>query len=524
MTADPRSWFLSALERGNPDTVIDARHADGRAFTDGNEVRSLVHGAVYYAELLDRLRKTRAGDLVLFTDWRGDPDERLQAEGVEIGQALAACASRDVTVCGLVWRSHLDKLAFSARENRHLGEEIDAAGGECRLDMRVRPLGSHHQKLVVIRCPGRPQLDVAFVGGIDLCHSRRDNEKHEGDPQPQQMADWYGPRPPWHDIQLRITGPAVGDLEATFRERWADPTPLSRNPLRVVTDRLRGATASTSELPTQLPDPEPVGDDSIQVLRTYAMRHPGYPFARDGERSVARSYEKAFARASRLVYLEDQYLWSVRAADLLSKALRRSPELRLIAVIPMLPDQDGRLSTPPNLVSRGKVLELLRKAGGDRVAVYGLENHQGTPVYVHAKVCAIDDEWVTVGSDNLNRRSWTHDSEVTCAVVNPVESTNGPARALRLQLAQEHLDLPDSDAAIQVAGDPLDMFDAFRAAAGALDAWHASNDGDARPAGRLRTYEQPPLRPSARAFASIAYRAFYDPDGRSVAARVKGIY
>ena len=69
-------------------------------------------------------------------------------------------------------RRDFDRFAFSEQENRHLGEDIEAAGGECLRDMRVRPGGSHHQKLVVLRHPGRPEHDVAFVGSIDLCHSR----------------------------------------------------------------------------------------------------------------------------------------------------------------------------------------------------------------------------------------------------------------------------------------------------------------------------------------------------------------
>ena len=53
----------------------------------------------------------------------------------------------------------------------------------------------------------------------------------------------------------------------------------------------------------------------------------------------------------------------------------------------------------------------MRVAPG-RVAAYGIENHAGTPVYVHAKVCVVDDVWASIGSDNFNRRSWTHDSEL----------------------------------------------------------------------------------------------------------------
>ena len=64
---------------------------------------------------------------------------------------------------------------------------------------------------------------MAFVGGIDLCHSRRDDDAHLGDPQAVAMAAVYGRRPPWHDVQLQIRGPAVGDAECVFRERWEDP-------------------------------------------------------------------------------------------------------------------------------------------------------------------------------------------------------------------------------------------------------------------------------------------------------------
>src|SRR5262249_47500860 len=149
------------------------------------------------------------GDLVLFTDWRGDPDEAVDDTGATISELLCSAAQRGVLVKGLIWRSHLDRFRFSAQENRHLGEEIERAGGEAVLDMRVRPGGSHHQKLVVVRHRERRELDVAYVGGIDLCYSRRDDERHLGDPQAQKMARAYGSRRPWHDVQLAVRGPAV---------------------------------------------------------------------------------------------------------------------------------------------------------------------------------------------------------------------------------------------------------------------------------------------------------------------------
>src|SRR5258708_7551436 len=356
-------WFLTSAERGNKATAIDRRRRDGLAWSTGNRVETLVHGAVYFSRLLDVVRDLGPGDSLYFTDWRGDPDQPLgDRPDTEVGVVLAAAARRGVSVKGLVWRSHLDRLGFSAKENRHLGEQINAAGGEVLLDQRVRIGGSHHQKLVVIRHATGAQRDVAFVGGIDLCHSRRDEEDHEGDRQHQTMAPVYGPRPPWHDAQLEIHGPAVGDLEFCFRERWDDRSPLSRDPLGIFHDLMRHTHRRASVLPNMQPDPPDAGTHAVQVLRTYGRRHGGYPFAPHGERSVARGFRKAIARARKLVYIEDQFLWSSEVAKVFAAALTASPDLRLIAVLPRYFDQAGALMLHPNQVGREPAVQILLDA------------------------------------------------------------------------------------------------------------------------------------------------------------------
>ena len=518
-------WFLEAAERGNPATDLDRRHPNGDAWTSGNRVETLVHGATYFAALVAAVRLMRSGDLLLFTDWRGDPDERLDADGTEVADLLSGAAAAGVTVRGLVWRSHLDRFLFSEQENQHLGAEINAAGGACLLDMRVRPGGSHHQKFVVLRHLGRPQLDCAFVGGIDLCHGRRDDATHAGDVQHPQMSPAYGPTPPWHDVQLLIRGPAVGDVETVFRERWDDPAVLSRNPLHYLRDKMKGAHPKHHPLPAQYPDPAPCGTAAVQVLRTYPSRRPGYPFAPLGERSVARGITKAVKSARHLIYLEDQYLWSREIAAGFAAALRSQPDLRLIAVIPSHPEREGRISTQANLIGRVEALKLLLEAGGDRVAIYGLENHDSTAVYVHAKVCIVDDTWSTVGSDNINRRSWTHDSELSCAVVEDdhhvARSDVRPhALVLRLTLAREHLDRPEGGDDDLV--DAKSAFGAFADAADALDRWHATGRRGERPPGRLRRYSTPQVSDMARGWAQLIYRTIFDPDGRPRPMRASG--
>ncbi len=467
-----------------------------RPWSSGNLVIPLVHGAGYFARLIEVVGAAGVGDQVYFTDWRGDGDELLAPEGPSARELLCRAASRGVQTRGLLWRSHSDRASFSAQENQKLGAEINDAGGEALLDQRVRRGGSHHQKMVVVRHPGRPDADVAFVGGIDLCHCRRDDAAHAGDPQSQPMDGRYGPHPPWHDAMLEIHGPAVHDVLATFIQRWNDPTPLDhRNPYRRVLQR----AASMPRHATPVPDGATIatlaGPHQVQVLRTYPYKRPAFPFAPQGERTIARAYERAFARATRLVYLEDQYLWSDIVARTLAEALRRAPRLEVIVVVPRFPDEDGRVSGPPNRLGQLQAMELLAEAGGGRFAAYDLENAGGTPVYVHAKVCIIDDEWMTCGSDNFNRRSWTHDSELTCAVVD----TDGHLpRRLRTALWSEHLGLPLHDPRLA----SID---------GASELWRERTTS---PGSRARPHRPAPVSRAARLWATPMYRLAYDPDGR----------
>ena len=140
----------------------------------------------------------------------------------------------------------------------------------------------------------------------------------------------YGERPPWHDLQLELRGPAVDDIACSFAERWNDPTPLdSRNPVRAVLHRVRRAARSTRPARRRRrPAPRRRAAARCRCCARTRRGAAPYPFAPDGERSIARAYLKAFRRARRLVYLEDQYLWSPRRHRVLREALAANPTCR----------------------------------------------------------------------------------------------------------------------------------------------------------------------------------------------------
>lgn len=487
-------------------------------------MRPLVHGATYFARLHEELAALRAGDRVFFTDWRGDADERLLPDGPSIGELLSERARAGVEVRGLVWRSHGErvKAPISGISNELLGRQINEAGGEVLLDQRVRPFGSHHQKFFVIRHRDDPSRDVAFVGGIDLSYSRRDDARHAGDPQALTMDRRYGEQPPWHDASLELRGPVVADVLDVFAERWNDPHPLDhRNPYRMLLQRFADMPRHPKPLPESAAAPPQAGPHAVQLLRTYGPKRPPFPFAPAGERRIARAYTKAFGRARSLIYIEDQYLWSTEVAASIAKALVDNPDLQVIVVVPRFPDSDGPLAGPPSRLGQLRAISLLRRAAPDRVGVFDLENSEGTPIYVHAKVCVVDDSWATCGSDNFNRRSWTTDSELTCAVFDttpdhPDASSDDPsperfARGLRLQLWAEHLGLGPDDPRLLDAGGALAL---WRSSADALDHWHAGGRRSPRPPGRVRRHRIEPVSRLQRIWADPINRFIVDPDSR----------
>jgi phosphatidylserine/phosphatidylglycerophosphate/cardiolipin synthase-like enzyme len=130
-----------------------------------------------------------------------------------------------------------------------------------------------------------------------------------------------------------------------------------------------------------------------------------------------------------------------------------------------------------------------------------------------------------VGSDNMNRRSWTHDSELSLAVLDDTRDERAPvdpaglgdgarvlARNTRLRLWTEHLGRAESEVADLL--DTSRAFEAFRDAASALDRWHDAGRVGERPPGHARTHRPKRVAAHHRWWAHAVSRIVNDPDGR----------
>jgi len=155
-----------------------------------------------------------------------------------------------------------------------------------------------------------------------------------------------------------------------------------------------------------------------------------------GDFRIAEAYIRALRSARSLIYLENQFLWSPEVVSILEDKLQRPPsdEFRLVVVLPARAN-NGSDET------RGQLARLIRCDVGERFLACTLyQPGLAQPVYVHAKIGIVDDEWLTVGSANLNEHSLFNDTEL-----NVVTCDAALARETRLRLWREHLRRDDVD-------------------------------------------------------------------------------
>jgi phosphatidylserine/phosphatidylglycerophosphate/cardiolipin synthase-like enzyme len=185
----------------------------------------------------------------------------------------------------------------------------------------------------------------------------------------------------------------------------------------------------------------------LQIVRTVPERV--YKAKPRGDFRILESYARALRSARRLIYLENQFLWSAQIASILTEKLLRPPtdDFRLLIVLPAKPNSGGD-------DTRGMLAELVEAdAEAGRLLACTLFARAGRladRVYVHAKIGIVDDAWLTLGSANLNEHSLLNDTEM-----NVVTHDSTLARQTRLRLWAEHLELPIE----QVAGEPAQVID-----------------------------------------------------------------
>lgn len=235
-------------------------------------------------------------------------------------------------------------------------------------------IGVYHQKYVTIK---PSQGDVfAYLGGIDINSDRPDTTIHRAEH-------------PFHDVQARLTGPAVYDVLRSYQERAAHYSAPIAIPLPATND---------------IPD---AGTHLVQIARTYFQPKAGSPtpaleFAPHGESTPSRSILASIENARDFIYIEDQYFTpsDTYVQTLINAA--SGPARGLMITMPVSTDQ------PYGSIRRSDVLNALSTAWGTRF-------NTGMPLrrYLHE---------VPGLTTNLGRMSLAADCNagVTIATLQPI--------------------------------------------------------------------------------------------------------
>lgn len=233
-----------------------------------------------------------------------------------------------------------------------------------------------HRKLLVV--DGK----TAFVGGINISdtYSSSPSSSSSSGSSGSRSSDSTGkaeaaPNSGWRDTHIQIEGPVVADFQRLFLDTWkrqkGDPLP-PRN---------------------YFPPHERVGDEIVRAIGSTPD---------DAQSLIYLTLISAITHAQLRVYLTIAYFApDSQLLKALTDAARRGVEVKL--VLPSYTDSSAIFH-----LGRSHYTKLLRS---------GVEIYERRGAVMHAKTACIDGVWSTIGSTNLDWRSFLHNDEINAVVL-----------------------------------------------------------------------------------------------------------
>jgi cardiolipin synthase len=224
-----------------------------------------------------------------------------------------------------------------------------------------------HRKLMVV--DGK----VAFTGGINISATYANSSLFRSKRPPGKVD---GKSVGWRDTHIKIEGPAVATLQWAFINNWVNQ--------------------EAGELPERdyFPKLAPAGDKMVRVLAT----------APDRTSEIYKSLLVAINEAKKSIHITSAYFVpDQNTIDALCDAAKRGVDVKL--VLPGVSDHGMVFHA-----GRGFYDQLL----GSGVRIYQLQI-----AILHAKTAVIDGAWSTIGSANIDYRSFLHNYELNVMVIDP---------------------------------------------------------------------------------------------------------
>ena len=340
--------FGHGFSVADPEFVGSALALTNPLLVEGNKIELLHNGDQYFPAMLDAIRKAKKAinfeAFILYSDDIGrqyrDALSQRARDGIEVRIILDGIGSGWSLSNSDVTMMRKAGCKFSYYHPTH----------SWRVDRTNRR--SHRRILVV---DGK----VGFTGGVGFA------DKWSGNAQDPKH---------WRDIQVRIEGPLVAQLQAAFQEHW----------VKTFEEALTGAG--------QFPKLVEAGNLKAQVVPSSSFSMAPVPLIQ----------AVSFTAAEKRIWITNSYCTPTPdQVQQLTDAVRRGVDVRLM--LPG-PNNDQPLTKSAGRTAYGKLLE-----GGVKIFEY-------QPTMIHSKCMVIDGLFSMLGSSNLDARSSAINEELDVVV------------------------------------------------------------------------------------------------------------
>ena len=366
LSAAESKAIIDGLEKRGEDTGIFDRHLAleeaivGSPLTTGNKVVLLQDGPATYKAMLAAILKAR--DHINMETYILEDDE----VGQLFAQALIDKQGKGVQV-NLI-RDSVGTLGTPAAFFKRMTDSgievlefnpVNPLSGEKGWEVNQRD----HRKLLIV--DGR----TAFLGGINI------SAVYSGGSSSKGQNDRPDDQPAWRDTDLQLTGPVVAEFQKMFLATW------------------EGQEGRPLQEKNYFPKLRKAGREVVRAIGST----PDESFS-----LIYATLLSAIGSAETSVYITNAYF---------------VPDPQLLAALEASAGRgvDVRLLLPSATDSW-----LVFHAGRgyyDRLLRAGVKIYERHDALLHSKTALIDGVWATVGSTNLDWRSFLHNQELNAVVL-----------------------------------------------------------------------------------------------------------
>jgi cardiolipin synthase len=333
----------------------------------GNKVKYLIDGSQAFPEieaaLLDARKNINVQSYIFHNDRTGKKIAKIllhkARDGIPVNVLVDSFGAMDLPPLDQKMRKAGVKVVYAApmRESvkYYLRDVLYSEKVTRKARFEARGLDNRdHRKLIVV--DGK----VAFLGGLNI-----------GD----EYSGYRGKM--WHDVHARVEGPVVNALQSHFFERW-------------MTER---GSIKDIDLKAYFPKiKKQQGGIPVEVVTTL----PGV------KREIWSAYHLAIRKAKRYILIENAYLVCPRIIRSLKRA-RKKRGVDITIIVPM------HFQDVP-------MIQMAMESVFYRLTKKGIKVLEYPDRMCHTKVAVVDGKWATIGSANLDNRSFVRDSELNIVV------------------------------------------------------------------------------------------------------------